>query len=228
MVTFWDRHRRLRGDLESRHRQKPDTAPVAPDPIRGPAFPTRTARQGSGTPNQVRGDEPTGLAIPDVMQKSKVLHQRRGKSSRSAEATIADIHQPVHLGAMNVSKAVGVIVVTVVLATWAYIALTGEPRLPINIANGSYSNRCCGTVIFTNGVMTVADQRVSYVVEEDKVGPYVLPTAYVGASKGGVMVRSGSSALKLRLDDSVHPQQVELIDDAPGGKAYLFVRGNGS
>ena len=126
------------------------------------------------------------------------------------------------------SKAVGAIVVTVVLAIWAYIALTGEPRLPINIANGSYSNRCCGTVIFANGVMTVADQQVRYVVEEDKVGPYVLPEAYVGASNGEVIVRSGSSALKLRLDDSAHPQQVELVDDAPGGNAYLFMRENGS
>jgi hypothetical protein len=128
---------------------------------------------------------------------------------------------------MNVSKAVGAIVVTVVLAAWAYIALTGEPRLPINIANGAYSNRCCGTVIFANGVMTVADQRVSYVVEEDKVGPYVLPKEYVGASNGRVIVRSGSFPSKLRLDDPAHPQQVELVDDAPGGKAYFFVRGDG-
>lgn len=164
-----------------------------------------------------------------LLARAETAVNRACRSKAAVPLTpIADIRQPVHLGGMNVSKAVGAIVVTVVLAAWAYIALMGEPRLPINVANVSYSNRCCGTVIFANGVITVVDQQVSYVVEEDKVGPYVLPKEFVGASNGRVIVRSGSSPRKLRLDDPAHPQQVELVNDASGDKAYLFKRVDGS
>lgn len=128
---------------------------------------------------------------------------------------------------MSASKAVGMIVFIVVVSMWAYIALTGEPRLPIGIANGSYSNRCCGTLVVADGVMTLADQRVSYVIEQDKAGPYILPKTYVGASSHGFVLRSASYPLKLRLDNSAHPQQVELLDDGSGGKAYLFASQRG-
>lgn len=128
---------------------------------------------------------------------------------------------------MSANKAVGIIVLIVVVCAWAFIALTDEPRLQLGIANGSYSNRCCGTVTFANGVMSVANQRVSYVVERDKVGRYVLPSAYVGATETGFVIRSNAHALKLRLDDSTLPQHVLLFDDGPGN-AYPFARRNGS
>ena len=70
--------------------------------------------------------------------------------------------------------------------------------------------------------MTLADQRVSYVIEQDKAEPYILPKTYVGASSHGFVLRSAGYPLKLRLDNSAHPQQVELLDDGSGGKAYLF------
>lgn len=129
---------------------------------------------------------------------------------------------------MSVNKAVGIILVLVVFCAWAYIALTGEPQLQIGIANGRYSNRCCGTVALTNGVMTVENQHVGYVIEQDKAGPYVLPKAYVGASDHGFVIRSDGHALKLRLDDPAHPHQVELLDDTADGEAYPFPRVNGS
>jgi hypothetical protein len=116
----------------------------------------------------------------------------------------------------------------VVVSMWAYIALTGEPRLPIDIANGSYSNRCCGTLGVADGVMTLADQRVSYVIEQDKAGPYILPKTYVGASNHGFVFRSTGYPLKLRLDNPAHPQQVELFDDGSGGEAYSFASQKGS
>lgn len=116
----------------------------------------------------------------------------------------------------------------VAVSLWAYIALTGQPRLPIGIANGSYSNRCCGTLVVADGVMTLANQRVSYVIEQDKVGPYLLPKTYVGAANHGFVFRSASYPLKLRIDNSVHPQQIELSDDGSGGKAYVFASQSGS
>lgn len=129
---------------------------------------------------------------------------------------------------MSASRAVGMTVFIFVVSLLAYIALTGEPRLPIGIANGSYSNRCCGTLIVADGVMRFAGQRVSYVVERDKAGPYILPKTYVGASNQGFEFRSAGYPLKLRLDDSTHPQQVDLLNDGPGGEAYSFVRQKGS
>jgi len=129
---------------------------------------------------------------------------------------------------VSVSKLVGGVGVIAVLFSWAYIALTGEPRLQIGVANGAYSNRCCGSVVLNNGVMTVANQHISYVIEQDKAGPYVLPKGYVGASQKGFVVKPDAFALKLRLDDRSHPRKLELIDDKPEGATYPFVRGNGS
>ena len=129
---------------------------------------------------------------------------------------------------MNASKYVGGVGLIVVLCLWAYIALAGEPRLPISSANGMYANRCCGRVVLTNGVMAVANQRIGYVVEEDKAGAYVLPNAYVGASDTALVIRPNGFPFKLRLDDPSRPRSVELLDDKPRGKSYSFERVSGS
>ena len=125
---------------------------------------------------------------------------------------------------MSASKLVGVTVLIAILCAWAYVTLVGEPRLQVGIANGAYTNGCCGTVVLDNGIMTIANQRVGYVVEQDKAGPYVLPKTYIGASVTGFVVRSRGHALKLRLDDPNHPHQVELVDDGPNGGAFSFMR----
>ena len=125
---------------------------------------------------------------------------------------------------MSASKTVGVIGVAVILCAWAYIALTGEPRLQVTIANGAYTNDCCGTVVFRDGIMTVANQRIEYVIEQDKAGAYVLPKAYVGASPAGFVIKPNADAFKLRLDDANHPHQIEFLDDGPRGEAFTFMR----
>lgn len=75
--------------------------------------------------------------------------------------------------------------------------------------------------------MIVATQEVSYVVESDKEGPYVLPTFYVGAASEGYVVRREGRPLKLRLDNEAHPTAVELINDTDGS-IFSFHRLNGS
>jgi len=114
-------------------------------------------------------------------------------------------------------------VVLVVFSVWAYIALTGEPRLQVGIANGRYSNGCCGTMVLKNGLMTVANQRVGYVVEQDKEGPYVLPNAYVGASDYGfVMI---FAAIGAGMDQKrLHPDVLNRTDvsaTVPGHKVVV-------
>lgn len=129
---------------------------------------------------------------------------------------------------MSARQLVGIIVLVAMLCAWAYIALSGEPRLQVGIANGAYANVCCGTVVLDNGIMTVSNERVSYVVEQDKAGPYVLPKTYVGASVSGFVVGPNAHPLKLRLNGINHPRQIELLDDGPSGGAFLFTRTSGS
>ena len=118
-------------------------------------------------------------------------------------------------------------------AAWGAYAISlftmplSAPQLPIALANGSYVNECCGRLILENGMMRVGTQEVSYVIESDKEGPYILPAFYVGAASGGYVVRRNGLPLKLRLDNEAHPVAVELMDDTGGG-IFSFHRSNGS
>lgn len=137
---------------------------------------------------------------------------------------IADIREPVQNHSMSASKTIGSAVFITGLIIWAYILLSDAPRLAIAIANGSYSNPCCGTLVLADGAMEFADQRVSYVIEEDKAGPYVLPQGYVGATSNGIELRPEAYPLKLRIH-LASPKQVILSGD---GQTYSFTaRNNG-
>jgi len=90
------------------------------------------------------------------------------------------------------------------------------PREPIGLANGIYSNACCGVLELHDGQMSLGNTRhITYVVEYDKVGRYVLPESYVGVSGHVVFVGSGYP-MKLRLDKVPHPQRLDLIDSTSG------------
>lgn len=107
---------------------------------------------------------------------------------------------------------------------WAF-----PPRLPIGTANGTYANPCCGSIRLHNGQMVFGrGQMVSYVVEHDKVGRYVLPSSYIGVWSGkAVQADRSANLLKLRLDDATRPTSIELLS---GSAAFDFKRvgGNGS
>ncbi len=141
---------------------------------------------------------------------------------------LAEMPVPIKTDIMSVNNAVGISTVVVVLFAWAYIELSGEPRLPTSIANGRYSNDCCGTMVLNDGVMIVSNQRVRYAIERDKGGPYVLPTTYVGASSHAFVIKSDAHPLKLRLDDPSHPRQLELLSNTKDGGRYSFARVKGS
>jgi hypothetical protein len=58
-------------------------------------------------------------------------------------------------------------------------------------------------------------QTVSYIVEYDKVSPYILPGVYVGVWSGkAVQVERSTSPSFLRLDDANRPQNIELPSEA--------------
>ncbi len=124
--------------------------------------------------------------------------------------------------AVNVSKLVGGVVLIAVPCTWASLWLTDPPRLQAGIANGAYANRCCGEVVLKNGLMTVANQHLVYVIERDNGGPYILPERYVGASKQGFVIKFDAPALKLHINKSVRPSEIQLLDE--DGEVYPFAR----
>ena len=98
-----------------------------------------------------------------------------------------------------------------------------QPTVSAAAANGSYEHDCCGTLVLRNGSMSFGTEKsVSYVVEEDDLGPYVLPETFVGTWEDrGFQVDGSRAPLKLRLDRIPNPTRIELHDV---GRSYSFKR----
>ncbi|WP_448663872.1 hypothetical protein ACG3SL_04135 [Sphingomonas sp. CJ20] len=106
---------------------------------------------------------------------------------------------------------------------WAF-----PPRLPIGTANGVFTSVCCGSISLRDGVMIIGNgQEVSYVVEHDKVGRYVLPEGFVGASNHRLIFNRDGNPSLLRLEGEPRPNRIAVIDDATA-ETIPFERGNGS
>lgn len=119
--------------------------------------------------------------------------------------------------------ALAAIFLGMLLYWWAF-----PPRLPIGTANGVFDSVCCGSMRLRDGVLTIGNgQEVTYVVEHDKVGRYVLPKGYVGASNRNLTFNRDGNPLKLRLDDDPRPTRIELVNDT-SGEVVAFDRRNGS
>ena len=141
---------------------------------------------------------------------------------------IADIGNVRQIALMSPKKLAGPVIAIVALCLMAYILVTGAPRLPISAGDGTYFDPCCGTFTLKQGRMMIRNQQISYLIESDKGGPYVLPRIYVGASPTGFVIRTDAYPLKLRLDNTSNPQQLELLDVEPTGALYTFRRIDGS
>ena len=93
-----------------------------------------------------------------------------------------------------------------------YVMVAPTPSLPISMANGVYANDCCGTVRLQDGAMSFRGGSVSYVIERDKGGAYLMPTKYVGVEPPyGLQIERQKYPLKLRLDDEAHPENVRVL-----------------
>jgi hypothetical protein len=97
--------------------------------------------------------------------------------------------------------------------------------LPASAANGSYDNDCCGKIVLRDGTMLLGDNEersVSYVVQRDAKGPFVLPHFYVGTWEArGFQIDGGRPALRLRLDRIPSPNAIQLHD---GSSSFVFRR----
>jgi hypothetical protein len=123
---------------------------------------------------------------------------------------------------MSIRTLVPVAIILAVLAGWLYILFVPAAQLPIDTANGSYANHCCGVITLRNGTMFVRGQVVSYVIDRDKTGPSVNPSVYVGVLNGRIIeVNRSKFPSLLRLDKSAKPETIEVMSDGP---TYTFVR----
>ena len=97
-------------------------------------------------------------------------------------------------------------ILAAVFAIWGYLFFVPPPTLAKSFADGTYENPCCGSLTLRGGQMSVAGQTISYVVQKDKGGPYVLPSVYVGILDGDKFdIGRSRYPDKLRLYDHVHP-----------------------
>ena len=113
-----------------------------------------------------------------------------------------------------------------VLATCLATLLALRQRgLPASAADGSYVNDCCGKMVLSDGTLILGDKgerSVSYVVEKDEKGPFILPKFYVGPWENrGFQIDGSRPALPLRLDRLPAPTTIQLYDYP---KSYLFRR----
>jgi len=109
------------------------------------------------------------------------------------------------------------------LAVGGYFVLKPPEQLPLSQADGIYANSCCGTLVLKGGRGTHGGAAFDYVIEQDKMGPFVLPKSRLvtvdDASR--LVIVQDEPPLMLRLETSMRPQWIDI----PGfGKSYRFAR----
>ncbi len=107
-----------------------------------------------------------------------------------------------------------------------YLIIREPAHLPIGLANGTYVNACCESLVLKDGRMSTREWSTSYVIQSDKGGAYILPQHFVGVIPSqGLVLRSNGYPLMLRLDDTLPPKKIEIWeDDSP--VTFSFERQN--
>ncbi len=85
------------------------------------------------------------------------------------------------------------------------------PRRPINEADGIYENPCCLSLALKSGTMQIGKRYVSYVIESDKVGRYILPSQSIDVEPDGrLAIGDRQFPLKIYLGDGNPPPTIEI------------------
>jgi hypothetical protein len=108
------------------------------------------------------------------------------------------------------------------LAASLALILAREPRFVTGAADGTYRSDCCGTIVLREGQMIANEVRwARYVVQQDELGPFLLPDRWVGTFDNGIVLDGSRPVEKLRLDTLPNPTRIEL----PGMRdPSIFVR----
>jgi hypothetical protein len=117
----------------------------------------------------------------------------------------------VAIGSVNRHRwAISAVALVAVMAAGAALLVYGS-GLPSHMADGTYSSDCCGAVELRGGHMLANGvDLVSYTVQEDDQGPYILPGSFVGTEDGGIVLDGGKRVLKLRLDRIPNPTRISI------------------
>ena len=116
-------------------------------------------------------------------------------------------------------------IVAAVMFTWAHVLLTPPPRLPVNSADGTYFNRCCGALVLREGTAQAGPQAFYYTIEADKRGPYIIPTSQmVMADSNGLSVSPAKNPLEMHFDASTKPKWIDVLGPV---NTFRFVRQSG-
>ena len=106
------------------------------------------------------------------------------------------------------------------MLAWLWTCVGEIPRRPIDEANGAYRNPCCVPVVLRSGTLQVDKRYVSYVIEEDKRGRYVLPGQSIDVrSNGTIAVGDRKYPLKMYLGDGNPPSTIEILSN---NAVYVF------
>jgi hypothetical protein len=118
-----------------------------------------------------------------------------------------------------------IVALFVVLIIGMSILFPRKP-IPIDRANGTYTNSRCGTVTFRNGVLTSGKIKATYTLDTDK-RLFALPDRLVGvtisASKCELAEDPSRNVLKLPFDDTDQPRAV-VFWDIDRVESHTFVR----
>jgi hypothetical protein len=90
-------------------------------------------------------------------------------------------------------------------------ATSAEHKLPVSAANGIYENSQGSALVLRDGLLSTGGKSASYVIEIDKMGPYVLVDRRLNIDGAGfVQVGSDQGMMKSHMDDSKHPSVISF------------------
>jgi hypothetical protein len=119
--------------------------------------------------------------------------------------------KPTSIGFVNRYRWASAGVAVAVLIAAGIAIFTYESGLPSDIADGFYSNDCCGTLELRGGHMIANGvELVNYTVQQDDQGPYILPRSFIGTEDGGFVLDGDRRVRKLRLNALPSPNRISL------------------
>ena len=88
---------------------------------------------------------------------------------------------------------------------------TNPSQVASSLADGIYSNSCCGEIRLEDGTISTADLKSIYTLEENKSGLQVVPEHLIFINDAG----------RVTIDPKSHPMYIHVVKD--GQRSYIEV-----
>ena len=109
------------------------------------------------------------------------------------------------------------VVVIGIAIRWTFFR-PAESAPPVD---GKYRSDCCGTITQEKGNIKSTHGQIRYVLQEDKVGLFILPSRLVEIRDGEVAIDWQKGPLIIRVDTSSSPTKI-AISSEPDSHEILF------